>query len=105
MGMVNSKRIRLLTAWVLAAALLAALGSDALAAGGSKVWGRRLTSVGSRTPTLSTQASTASRASKPGIRPYSGDPDQPATLQNPTGSQLSYWQMVLQGLLPGQRLP
>jgi|SRR5215831_11816857 len=107
MGMLNRKSIRLLTAWVLAAALLAVLGSGARAAVGSKVWGHRLTSVGS-TPTLGTQAPAPSKqAVKPGVHPYMGEPDTGGTT-TPAGSQLSYWQMVLLGLiqlLPGQRLP
>jgi hypothetical protein len=98
MVMVNRKSIRLLTAWVLAAALLAVVGSDALAARPSKVWGLR-------TPAVSTQPATAStQAHKPGIRPMSGEPDTPAT----GPSQLPYWQLLLQGLLPiltSQRMP
>jgi hypothetical protein len=95
MVMVNRKSIRLLTAWVLAVALLAVLGSDALAARPSKVWGLR-------TPSVSTQQTTTStQAHKPGIRPMSGEPDVPS-------GQLPYWQLLLQGLLPiltAQRMP
>jgi len=104
MSMVNRKSIRLLTAWVLAAALLTVLGSDALAVTGSKVWGLRPTSVSSH-PTATSSSST--QAHKPGIRPMSGEPDQPGTSVSPTG-QLPYWQLVLMGLLPllpGQRMP
>jgi hypothetical protein len=108
MVMVNRNRIRLLTAWILAAAMLAVLGSDARAAVGSKVWGHRLTSVGS-TPTLGTQAPAPSKQSgKPGVRSFSGEPDAGGSYTSPSGSQLSYWQMVMLGLiqlLPGQRLP
>jgi len=102
MVMVNRKSIRLLTAWVLAAALLAVLGSDALAARVSKVWGLRSPSVGTQSTISSTQAH------KPGIRPMSGEPDAPGTKDNPTGQLSTYWQKVLQGLLPllpGQRMP
>ena len=100
MVMVNRKSIRLLTVWVLAAALLAVLGSDALAARGPKVLGLRSPSVDTQTTSTSTQAH------KPGIRPMSGEPDQPG-VNGPSG-QLSYWQKVLLGLiplLPGQRMP
>jgi len=109
MVMVNRNCIRLLTAWILAAAMLAVLGSDACAAVGSRVWGHRSTSVGS-TPTLGAQAQAqtlSKQVGKPGIRPNSGEPDV-GGLTTPSGSQLSYWQMVLMGLiqlLPGQRLP
>jgi len=100
MVMVNRKSIRLLTAWVLAAALLAVLGTDALAARPSKVWGLR-------TPSVSTQPTTAStQAHKPGIRPMSGEPDIPGT--SVPSSQVPYWQLLLQGLLPiltAQRMP
>jgi len=47
------------------------------------------------------------QAVKPGVHPYMGEPDTGGTT-TPAGSQLSYWQMVLLGLiqlLPGQRLP
>jgi hypothetical protein len=109
MVMVNRKSIRLLTAWVLAAAMLAVLGSDALAMTGSVVWGHRSTTVGN-TAAVGTQASTLSKhVDKPGIRPYAGEPDAGGSgYTTPAGSQLSYWQMVLLGLiqlLPGQRLP
>ena len=100
MVMVNRKSIRLLTVWVLAAALLAVLGSDALAARRTKVSSLRAPSIGTQTTSISTQAH------KPGIRPMSGEPDQPG-VDSPTG-QLSYWQRVLLGLiplLPGQRMP
>lgn len=100
MSMVNRKSIRLLTAWVLAAALFAVLGSDALAATRSKVWGLRSPTVG----TQSTSTSTSTQAHKPGVRPMSGEPDQPGS----PISQLPYWQQVLLGLitlLPGQRMP
>ena len=109
MVMVNRKSIRLLTAWVLAAALLAVLGSDALARE-SRVWGQRSPSVGS-TSTLATQAPSPSKqAGKPVVRPYSGEPDVPhgSPQTSMSGSQLSYWQQVLLGLitlLPGQRMP
>ena len=110
MVMVNRKSFRLLTAWVLAAALLTALGSDALAATGSKVWGRRSAGLGVST------TSSGSQARKPGLRPMAGEPDQPAGSPqtstkdgtSPTGGQLPNWQQLLQGLLPllgGQRLP
>jgi hypothetical protein len=109
MGMVNRKRFSLLTAWILAAALLAALGSDALAATGSRTWGRRL-------PSLGTQSPSTAQARKPGLRPYTGEPDQPGGAPqgtskdagSPSGAQLPYWQQVLQGLLPvlgSTRLP
>ena len=103
MVMVNRKSIRLLTAWVLAAAMLAVLGSDALAARVLRVSGPRTPSVATQTTTTAT---TSSQAHKPGIRPMSGEPDQPG-MSNPI-SQLPYWQQVLQGLLPllpGQRMP
>jgi hypothetical protein len=105
MGMVNRKRIRLLTAWVLAAVLSMAIGSDALAATGSKVWGRRSLGLGARSaPSLSTQ-----QARKPGIRAYSGEPDVPGkNTGNPSETQLPYWQQVILGLVPllgSQRLP
>lgn len=107
MVMVNRKSIRLLTAWVLAAALLAVLGSDALARE-PRVWGLRSPSVGTQSTNVGVQSTSASaQAHKPGIRPMSGEPDIPANKNNPTG-QLSYWEMVLLGLiplLPGQRLP
>jgi hypothetical protein len=111
MAMVNRKRFRLLTAWILAAVLVTAFGSDAFAAAGSKVWGHRSTSLGKTSPSLTAQAR------KPSVRPYSGEPDVPSTSPQPNtakdggaaaGSQLPNWQQVLQGLLPllgGQRLP
>ena len=109
MGMVNRNCIRLLTAWILATALLTAFGSDALAATGSRIWGRR-------SPSLSTQStlSSSTQVHKPVVRPFSGDPDSPGGApqpnskdSGPTGSQLPYWQLILQGLLPilGSRLP
>ena len=109
MVMVIRKSFRLLTAWILAAALLTAFGSDALAATGSKVWGRRSTSLVKASTSLSTQAR------KPGARPMVGEPDTPAgspqgsskDANSPAGN-LPYWQQVLQGLLPllgNQRLP
>lgn len=106
MVMVNRKSIRLLTAWVLAAAMLAVLGSDALARE-SRGWGQRSPSAGTQSTSVGTQSTSVSAHAKPGVRPYSGDPDQPGTIAAP-GGQLSYWQMVLLGLiqlLPGQRLP
>ena len=110
MVMVNRKSFRLLTAWVLAAALLAALGSDAFAAAGSKVWGRRSASL------VASSTSPGGQTRKPGVRPMAGEPDVPQGSPqtsskdgtSPTGGQLPYWQQVLQGLLPllgGQRLP
>jgi hypothetical protein len=111
MVMVIRKSFRLLTAWVLAAVLLAALGSDALAATGSKVWGRRSAGLGATT------SSPSGQSRKPGIRPMAGEPDGPnqsplpSTSKDggtPAGSQLPAWQQLLQGLLPlvgGQRLP
>jgi hypothetical protein len=102
MSMVNRKRISLLTAWVVAAALLTALGSDAFAATGSKVWGRR-------TPSLVTKTSLSTQARKPAIRPFTGEPDFPqGGAPQPSTTQLPYWQQVLQGLLPllgNTRLP
>ena len=107
MVMVNRKRFRLLTAWILAAVLVTAFGSDAFAAAGSKVWGHRSTSLGKTSPSLTAQAR------KPSIRPCAGEPDGPNTTPQPNSAkdgsgQLPYWQQVLQGLLPllgGQRLP
>ena len=110
MGMVIRKRIRLLTAWILAAALCCmAIGSEALAATGSRAWGRR-PSLGTYSPSRGTQAQ------KPVMRPFAGDPDVPQGSpqgstkdgSSPSGAQLPYWQQLLQGLLPllgGQRLP
>lgn len=106
MSMVNRKSIRLLTAWVLAAALLAVLGSDALAAAPrSRVWGLRTPNVGTTQQSTSTSIST--QAHKPVIRPMSGEPDQPGLGGSPI-AQLPYWQLVLLGLVPllsGQRMP
>ena len=109
MVMVNRNCIRLLTAWLLATALLTAFGSDALAATGSRIWGRR-------SPSLSTQTtlSSSQQVHKPVIRPFSGEPDQPGAPQpnsakdgGVSGGQLAYWQLILQGLLPvlGGRVP
>lgn len=107
MVMVNRKSIRLLTAWVLAAALLAVLGSDALARE-PQVWGLRSPSGGTQSTSVGAQSTSVSaQAHKPGVRPLAGEPDNGGTKNNPTG-QLSYWEMVLLGLiplLPGQRLP
>ena len=104
---VNRKSIRLLTAWVLAAALLAVLGSDALARE-PRVWGLRSPSGGTQSTSVGAQSTSASsQAHKPGTRAFSGEPDSGGGKSNPVG-QLSYWEMVLLGLiplLPGQRLP
>src|SRR5262245_35408871 len=105
MVMVNRKSFRLLTAWILAAALLTAFGSDAFAAAGSKVWGHRSTSLGKVSPSLT------ATARKPVARPMAGEPDGGNTAPQPNltpAGTLPYWQQILQGLLPllgGQRLP
>jgi len=106
MVMVNRKSFRLLTAWILAAVLVMAFGSDAFAAAGSKVWGHRSTSLVKQSTSLSSGS-----ARKPGARPMVGEPDTPGTSPQPNltpAGQLPYWQQLLLGLLPtlgGQRLP
>jgi len=64
---VTRKSIRLLSTWILAAALLSAIGAEASASAGQRTWGR---------PSVSTRA----EALKPLPRPMSGEPDVP---QNP----------------------
>ena len=69
--MVRRNSIRLLSTWILAAALLSALGGEAIASAGPRTWGR---------PSLSTR----SQSVKPLPRPMSGEPDSPGTPLPPT---------------------
>ena len=62
--MVRRNSIRLLSTWILAAALLSALGGEAIASAGPRTWGR---------PSLST----SDQAVKPLPRPMAGEPDTP----------------------------
>jgi len=62
--MIRRNSIRLLSTWILAAALLSALGGEAIASAGLRTWGR---------PSVSTRA----QSLKPLPRPMSGEPDYP----------------------------
>jgi len=62
--MVKRPSIRLLSTWILAAALLSAIGAEASASAGQRTWGRP--SMSSRDQSL-----------KPMPRPMNGEPDYP----------------------------
>jgi hypothetical protein len=66
------KSIRLLGTWILAVALLSAIGAEASARSGPRTWGRQSTT-------------TRSQSLKPMPRPMSGEPDVP---QNPVPGSL-----------------
>jgi len=66
------KSIRLLGTWILAVALLSAIGAEASARSGPRTWGRQ-------------SSTTRSQSLKPLPRPMSGEPDVP---QNPVPGSL-----------------
>ena len=66
------KSIRLLGTWILAVALLSAIGAEASARSGPRTWGRQ-------------SITTRSQSLKPLPRPMSGEPDTP---QNPVPGSL-----------------
>jgi len=82
--MINGKSIRLLISWILAAAVVTALGTDALAS-------KYVPPSGSTSVTASSL--------KPPIRPFSGEPDVPQGGPQPvklaptltSGSSLGVW--------------
>ena len=61
---VKRKSIRLLSTWILAAALLSAIGAEARASAGQRTWGR---------PSLTSR----DQSLKPLPRPMNGEPDAP----------------------------
>jgi hypothetical protein len=69
---VKRKSIRLLGTWILAVALLSAIGAEASARSGPRTWGRQ-------------SISTRSQSLRPLPRPMSGEPDVP---QNPVPGTL-----------------
>ena len=66
------KSIRLLGTWILAVALLSAIGAEASARSGPRTWGRQ-------------SSTTRSQSLKPLPRPMCGEPDVP---QNPVPGSL-----------------
>jgi len=66
------KSIRLLGTWILAVALLSAIGAEASARSGPRTWGRQ-------------SVTTRSQSLKPLPRPMNGEPDVP---QNPVPGSL-----------------
>jgi len=69
---VKRKSIRLLGTWILAVALLSAIGAEASARSGPRSWGRQ-------------SLTTRSQSLKPLPRPMNGEPDVP---QNPAPGSL-----------------
>jgi hypothetical protein len=69
--MVRRNSIRLLSTWILAAALLSALGAGTIANAGGRTWGR---------PSLATRDLSV----KPLPRPMSGEPDSPGSTLPPS---------------------
>jgi hypothetical protein len=67
------KSIRLLGTWILAVAVLSAIGAEASARSGPRTWGRQ-------------SVTTRSQSLKPLPRPLNGEPDVP---QNPVPGSLS----------------
>jgi len=67
--MTNRKRSRLLTTLVLAAAMLMAIGSAALAASGAR--------------SMLNRSTTSSTATKPNLLPMAGEPDTPQRVPDP----------------------